>query len=526
MQCGVEMTSGTAGASDDSHDTSGDTGSDMMHTTIADRTCMRDEPDRPREACGVFGIYAPGEDVARIAYFGLYALQHRGQESAGIATADGTRLRLHRQMGLVAQAFTEDDLARLPGHIAIGHTRYSTTGASQIANAQPFIVEGTLGPLALGHNGNLTNTETLRERLLSEGERVEESSDSEIIARMIAAAPGTSYVAKIKRVMASLQGAYSLVILTPDALYGVRDPHGVRPLALGRVQDHWVVASETCAIETVGGEAVRDVRPGEIVVARGDGAAGLESHIGHRPLGSAACLFEYIYFARPDSTMTDRSLYLARQRMGAQLAEEFPVAADLVIGVPDSATPAAAGYAAARGLPYADGLIKNRYIGRTFIQPDQRLRQLGVKMKFNALNAVLGGKRVVMIDDSVVRGTTVRPLVKLLRDAGAAEIHLGISSPPFRWPCYLGLDVARREELIAARLPNAEAIAREVGVDSLHYLSLPGLIAAIDLPRETFCTGCFTGVYPVPVQMELADRLSLEREQREQREQAVGAGAV
>ncbi|HEV2403855.1 MAG TPA: amidophosphoribosyltransferase [Ktedonobacterales bacterium] len=471
-----------------------------------------DEPDRPREACGVFGVYAPGEDVARITYFGLYALQHRGQESAGIATGDGNTLHAHRQMGLVAQAFTEDDLARLPGHLAIGHTRYSTTGSSRLENAQPFLMVSDLGPFALGHNGNLTNTLTLRDRVLAQGGHLSTTSDSEIIAWLIAHAPGAGYVEKVRAVMPRLQGAYSLVLVTPDTVLGVRDPFGVRPLTLGRLQEHWVIASESCAIETVGGEAVRDVRPGEIVALTGDGPDGMRSHTGQKSESSAACLFEYIYFARPDSCISDRSLYLARQRMGAQLAAEFPVTADLVIGVPDSATPAAAGYANARGLPYAEGLIKNRYIGRTFIQPDQRLRQLGVKMKFNALGAVLAGKRVVMIDDSVVRGTTVRPLVRLLREAGAAEVHLGITSPPFRWPCYLGLDVARRDELIAARLATVEAIADEVGVDSLRYLSLDGLIAAIDLPAETFCSGCFTGTYPVPVQMELADKLSLERE--------------
>ena len=472
----------------------------------------RDEPDRPREACGVFGLYAPGEDVARITYFGLYALQHRGQESAGIVSGDGSQLHAYRQMGLVAQAFTEDDLARLPGDLAIGHTRYSTTGSSRLENAQPFVMRSDLGPFALGHNGNLTNTLTLMDRVLADEGELTTTSDSEIIAWMIAHAPGRTYVEKLRAVMPHLQGAYSLVLATPHEVIGIRDRFGVRPLTIGRLQDHWVIASESCAIETVGGEAVRDVAPGEIVVISGDGADGLQSYVGQKSESSAACLFEYIYFARPDSCISNRSLYLARQRMGAQLAREFPVAADLVIGVPDSATPAAAGYANERGLPYAEGLIKNRYIGRTFIQPDQRLRQLGVKMKFNALGAVLSGKRVVMIDDSVVRGTTVRPLVRLLREAGAAEVHLGVTSPPFRWPCYLGLDVARREELIAARLPNVESIAREVGVDSLRYLSLDGLIAAIDLPAETFCKGCFTGTYPVPVQMELADKLSLERE--------------
>lgn len=466
--------------------------------------------DRPHEACGVFGIFAPGEDVARITYFGLYALQHRGQESAGIATADGTSIHGHRQMGLVAQAFTEEHLASLRGHLAIGHTRYSTTGSSRIENAQPVFATGTLGLFAIAHNGNLTNTFALRDALIAQGEHLETSSDTEVIARLLANAPGCDYVEKLRHVMPRLQGAYSLVVLTPTAVLGIRDPFGVRPLTLGRLQDHWVLASESCAIETVGGEAVRDVAAGEIIVIEGDGEAGMRAYEGQASRGSAACLFEYIYFSRPDSIINGRSLYLARQRMGTELAGEFPVEADLVIGVPDSATPAAAGYAAARGLPYAEGLIKNRYIGRTFIQPDQRLRSLGVKMKFNALGAVLKDKRVVMIDDSVVRGTTVRPLVRLLRDAGAREVHLGISSPPFRFPCYLGVDVAQRAELIAARLPDEASIAREVGVDSLHYLTLDGLVRAINLPRATFCTGCFTGHYPVPVQMDLADKLAFE----------------
>lgn len=471
-----------------------------------------DEPDRPREACGVFGVYAPGEDVARITYFGLYALQHRGQESAGIATADHGEIHLHRQMGLVAQAFTEADLAGLTGAAAIGHTRYSTTGSSRIENAQPLRMRSSLGPFALGHNGNLTNTLTLRARLVDAGAPLATTSDTELIAHLLANAPGQTFVEKLRVVLPQLEGAYSLVILTPDAVFGVRDPFGVRPLALGRLHEHWLIASETCAIETVGGEPVRDIRPGEIVEVRADGAGGLRSYEGQRSTTSAACLFEYIYFARPDSCISDRSLYLARQRMGARLAQEYPVPADLVIGVPDSATPAAAGYAAARGLPYADGLIKNRYIGRTFIQPDQRLRQLGVKMKFNALSAVLAAKRVVVVDDSIVRGTTTRPLVKLLKDAGASEVHVGVTSPPFRHPCYLGLDVAKQAELIAAHLPDAGAIAREVGADSLHYLSLEGLVEAIDLPRETFCTGCFTGVYPVTLETDDADKFALEHD--------------
>lgn len=479
--------------------------------TLTDDLSGDDALDRPHEACGVFGIYAPGMDVARVTYFGLYALQHRGQESAGIVTTDGgPELHEHRRIGLVSQVFTEDSLRGLNGFAAIGHTRYSTTGSNRQENVQPLLAHGALGSVAIAHNGNLTNTLTLRARLMDEGETFESTSDTELIARMLANAPGATYVDKLRRIMPSLQGAYSLTILTSTELIAVRDPFGVRPLCIGQLNGHWVVASETCALDTIGAQYVREVEPGEIVRIDGDGEQGLRSFEGQKSAKRAACLFEYIYFARPDSMIMNRSLYLSRQRMGMQLAEEYPVAADIVIGVPDSATPAAAGYAAARGLPYADGLIKNRYIGRTFIQPDQQMRALGVKMKFNALSAVLKGKRVVMIDDSIVRGTTSRPLVQLLREAGASEVHLGISSPPFRWPCYLGLDVARRDELIAARLESVADIGREIGVDSIHYLSLEGLVKAIDLPSDSFCIGCFTGNYPMPVQMDLADKLALE----------------
>ncbi|MGE5333282.1 MAG: amidophosphoribosyltransferase [Nitrososphaerota archaeon] len=471
---------------------------------------LNDEPDRPHEACGVFGIYGPGEDVARLTFFALFALQHRGQESAGIVTGDGTTLRRHVEMGLVNQVFDEPSIRNLTGHVAIGHTRYSTTGSTRIENAQPVSMTSDLGEFALAHNGNLTNTLTLRARLLADGEKTRTTSDTELIAILLARAPGKTYLEKLQVVMPQLEGAYSLVLLTPTEVIGIRDPHGVRPLTLGRLKNHWMIASETCAIDTVGGEPIRDIEPGEVVVISGDGPGGMRSFVGQESGGMAACLFEYIYFARPDSTINSRSLYLARQRMGAQLAEEYPVGADVVIPVPDSATPAAAGYAAARKLPFAEGLIKNRYIGRTFIQPDQNLRQLGVKLKFNALAAVLKGKRVVMIDDSIVRGTTTRQIVKLLRDAGAVEVHIGVTSPPFRFPCYLGLDVARRSELIAARLADADAIAREVGADSVYYLTLEGLVTAIDLPRSTFCTGCFTGNYPVPVDMEESDKFALE----------------
>ncbi len=471
---------------------------------------LEEYEDRLHEECGIFGIYAPGTDVARITYFGLYALQHRGQESAGIAAVSDGKIAVHRRMGLVAQVFDEQALQGLPGYLAIGHTRYSTTGSSRIENAQPIVMESNLGPFALAHNGNLTNTAVLRKRLLEAGELLSSSSDSEVLAKLLALAPGETWVQKIRQVMREVQGAYSLVVCTTSALFGIRDAYGVRPLCVGRLGEHWVIASESCAIDTIGGSLVCEVAPGEIIVVDGVGDDGMRRTIGQVSLKSAMCLFEYIYFARPDSIINGRSLYLTRQRMGAELAKEYPVEADLVIGVPDSATPAAVGYAAARGLPYTDGLIKNRYIGRTFIQPDQHLRQLGVKLKFNALSAVLAGKRVIMVDDSIVRGTTVRPLVQLLRQAGAKEVHLGITSPPFKHPCYLGVDLAKYSELIAARLPSLDQIAQEIGVDSLHYLSLVGLVRAIDLAPETFCTGCFTGHYPVPVDEE-ADKLALER---------------
>jgi amidophosphoribosyltransferase len=492
--------------------------------------CVDDDRamDRPREACGVFGIYAPGLDVARVTYFGLYALQHRGQESAGIVVTDGSgELNERRDVGLVNQVFTERDLHALKGFAAIGHTRYSTTGSNRRENAQPVMGSSELGPFALGHNGNLTNTVMLRERLEEQGQTFASTSDTEVIARLIERAPGKTYVDKLRKVMPKLQGAYSLVFITSQSVIAVRDPHGVRPLSIGQRDDHWVIASETCALPPVGAKFTREVNPGEIVVIDGDGDEGIHSYTGQVSTRSASCLFEYIYFARPDSTIAGRSLYLARRRMGAELAREYPVEADLVIGVPESATPAAAGYASERKIGYADGLIKNRYIQRTFIQPDQQMRAMGVQMKFNAVDEVLAGKRVIMIDDSIVRGTTVKPLVKLLRDAGAVEVHLGITSPPFMWPCYLGLDVAKREELIAARLPNPDDIAREVGADSLHYLSLEGLTRAIDLPRESFCTGCFTGSYPVKVQMELADKLMLEPTPvQEQRPEPVGGLAL
>ncbi len=462
--------------------------------------------DKPHEECGVFGIYAPGEDVARLTFFGLYALQHRGQESAGIATSDGEHLSIRTRIGLVSQAFTEDDLKLLPGHIAVGHARYSTQGSSNARNAGPMVSQSPIGPLAVAHNGNLTNSMILREELEEAGERFVTTTDSEILTRLIAVTPGITMAEKIRRAMARMVGAYSLCILCEDRILAVRDPLGVRPLCIGKLAGHWVVASESCALMTIGAEFVREVLPGEILEID---EGGLHSHLPLSPHRHAMCLFELIYFARPDSIIHGQRLHLVRQRMGEQLAREQPVDADVVVGLPDSAIPAAIGYARASGIPYTEALIKNRYIGRTFIQPDQRLREVGVALKFNALPEVLEGKRVVLIDDTIVRGTTSKPIVNMLRQAGATEVHMRVHAPPMMWPCYLGVDLARRDELIAARMSVPE-IGRYIGADSIGYLTLEGLIEAINVPGAGFCTGCLTGSYPVPVQLEM-DKLVLER---------------
>lgn len=464
------------------------------------------EDDRPREECGVFGIFAPGEDVARLTFFGLYALQHRGQESAGIAASDGTTIALRSRLGLVAQAFTEDDLGELRGDFAIGHTRYSTSGANTACNVGPIRSESSVGPIVVAHNGNLTNAMALRDELERQGEHFETSTDSEVLTRLIARAPGVDLVAKIRRAMPRMIGAYSLTILTTDRLLAVRDPLGVRPLCLGKLGDHWVIASESCALATIGASYEREVEPGEIIEID---QTGLRSHPADGPHRHAMCLFELIYFARPDSLLHGQRLHLVRQRMGEELAAEAGADADLVVPLPDSAVPAAIGYARASGIPYAEALIKNRYIGRTFIQPDQRLRDTGVSLKFNALPEVLEGKRVVLVDDTIVRGTTSRPIVQLLRQAGATEVHMRVHAPPMMWPCYLGVDLAKREELIAARMSVPE-IGQFIGADSIGYLSLDGLLRAIDAPVRGFCTGCLTGHYPVPVQLEM-DKLVLAR---------------
>lgn len=471
----------------------------QLPTTLAD-------DDKPHEECGVFGIYAPDEEVARVTFFGLFALQHRGQESAGIASTDGDRISVRRNLGLVSQAFDEEDIRALPGFAAIGHTRYSTAGSTLECNAGPMYVETDLGPIAISHNGNLTNALVLREELEARGEQFVTTTDSEVLARLIALAPGATIEERIRASMPRMIGAFSLAVLTRDAVYAVRDQLGVRPLCLGEMESGKVVASESCALMTIGASLVREVEPGEIV--RID-ANGIESLGIERQRLTALCLLELIYFARPDSEMLGERLHMMRQSMGRQLARESGVDADVVVGLPDSATPAAIGYARESGIPYTEALIKNRYIGRTFIQPNQKMRQTSVKLKFNVLPEAVDGKRVVLIDDSIVRGTTSRPIVDLLRQAGAKEVHMRVHAPPIMWPCYMGVDLARRDELIAARM-TVPQISDHIGADSLDYLSLDGLLSAIGKGDNRFCAACMTGNYPVETFMA-ADKLSLER---------------
>ena len=456
------------------------------------------------ESCGVFGVYASGINVAQAAFFALFALQHRGQESAGIAVTDGDGIKIHTGMGLVSQAFTETDLALLTGHISIGHNRYSTAGSSRPMNAQPIIAKSEGLTIALAHNGNIINAKLLRDELQERGYHFHTSTDSEVIANLILASPGQNWQEKIEYAMHRLQGAYSLVILTENELIGVRDSFGVRPLCLGTIDNGWSIASESCALDHIGAQFIREIEPGEIVVIDSHGMRSFKNEDGQKAL----CIFEYIYFARPDSIIQGKLLYPTREAMGGILAEEYPVDADFAMGVPDSATAAGIGYSNASGIPYCEGLLKNRYVGRTFIEPDQRIRELGVQLKFNPLSRIIAGKKLVVVDDSIVRGTTTPHVVSLLKKAGAAEIHLRICAPPIRYPCFFGVDMASRWELIAARKTVPE-IREYLGVDSLGYLSLDGLIRAVDLPRDIFCLACFTGEYPIPVQIEM-DKLALE----------------
>jgi len=451
--------------------------------------------DKPKESCGVFGIYAPGAQVARLSFFALYALQHRGQESAGIATSDGRVAHIHKGLGLVSQVFTEENLHPLQGHLAIGHNRYSTTGAPKLLNSQPYLIETALGPLGVAHNGNLTNAHSLRRDLLHRGVGLTSSSDSEVITQTLSGSSGWTWEDRIASFMEWAQGAYSLTMLTREAVYAVRDPWGFRPLCLGALNNTgYVVASESCALATIGARFIRDVKPGEIIRLDENGITSWQGpHQSERP---AMCVFEFIYFARPDSILEGQSVHEVRRRLGARLAQEHPVDADLVIGVPDSATAHAIGYAQAAGLPFNEGLIKNRYIGRTFIQPNDRLRKRGVALKFNPLPDVLQGKRVVVVDDSIVRGNTSGPLMDLLRRGGAAEVHMRIASPPIRYPCYMGVDMSGKDELIAASL-DPEAIRKRIGADSLYYLSIEGLLDAVGPSGSDHCLACFTGNYPV-----------------------------
>ena len=440
----------------------------------------------------MFGIYAPGEAVARIAFFALYALQHRGQESAGIAVSDGRQATLYKQMGLVSQVFNEDNLRPLQGHIAIGHTRYSTADSSRAVSAQPFLLESALGPVALAHNGNLVNSGELRKELFARGVGLTSSCDSEAMIQLLAGAPGDTWIERIQHLMKQTLGAYCLTILTRDALYAVRDPWGFRPLSMGQLNGGWVVASESCALQTIGAQEITEVPAGKIVVADADGMRLIDG----APAGkSNLCIFEYIYFARPDSIIDDQLIHEVRQSLGRELAREHPVEGDLVMSVPDSATAAAIGYAHESGIPYGEGLIKNRYIGRTFIQPSDRLRKAGIALKFNPLAQTLQGKRVIVVDDSIVRGNTSRPIVELLRRAGASEVHMRISSPPIKHPCFMGVDMATYDELIAHRLSVAE-IQQQIGADTLGYLSLEGMLRAAGRPLSRFCVACFTGDYP------------------------------
>ena len=461
----------------------------------------------PQDQCGVFGVWAPGEEVSKLTYFGLYALQHRGQESAGIATSNGKKLLVYKDMGLVSQVFSESALESLVGHVAIGHTRYSTTGSSSWRNAQPTLGKTASGTVALGHNGNLTNTAELLEILRA---NYPDQSDNEItggnttdtavLTALLAGNPDNSLENTALELLPKVKGAFSLVFMDEQTLYAARDPQGVRPLVLGRLKRGWVVASETAALDIVGASFVREVEPGELIAIDENGLRAKQFAAPKR----AGCVFEYVYLARPDTSINGRNVYDARVEMGRTLAKEYPVEADLVIPTPESGTPAAIGYSEESGIPYGHGLVKNAYVGRTFIEPSQTIRQLGIRLKLNPLREVIKGKRIIVVDDSIVRGNTQRALVQMLREAGAKEIHVRISSPPITWPCFYGVDFATRAELIATGLAPDE-VRMSIGADSLGYLSKDGMIEASEQKESELCTACFTGTYPI--ELPTADRL-------------------
>ncbi|HOW27175.1 MAG TPA: amidophosphoribosyltransferase [Elusimicrobiota bacterium] len=455
---------------------------------------MKEPFDRMREECGVFGIYNHA-DVSRLTYLGLHQLQHRGQESAGIVTSDTKRFYSHLGMGLVSDVFNQSVLDRLRGRHSIGHVRYGTAGMSLLVNAQPIVVATAWGPLALAHNGNLTNAQILRQRLEKEGSIFQTSADSETILHLIAKSDAKTFVAAMKDAFSQVEGAYSIGILTPKALYAVRDPWGVRPLHIGRLNGSFVLASETCAFEIIGGRLVREVNPGEIVCLDDQGIRSVEKLPSS---GRAQCIFEFIYFSRPDSQIFGKSVYQVRRELGRQLAREAPVRADIVVAVPDSANCAAVGYSEQSGIPFEIGLIRSHYVGRTFIEPKQAIRDFGARMKYSVVPEAIRGKRVILVDDSIVRGTTSRKLIRMLRQAGAREIHIKISSPPIVGPCFYGIDTPRDKELIAFRL-KTDRIKEYLRADSLTYLSLGGMLKATGLPPRDFCTACFTNMYPIPV---------------------------
>lgn len=464
------------------------------------------EDETPGEECGVFGIYAPGSKVAHMTYLGLYALQHRGQESAGMATSDGDHLMVVKDMGLVSNVFNDRTLDALDGDLAIGHTRYSTTGSSMWKNSQPLFRAGPSVQFALAHNGNLVNTTELADRAgMLEGTV---NSDTDVMAELILQECGhvdgegadEVLVAAMAEVLTGLKGAFSLVAMSPTCVIAARDPHGFRPLCLGQLDTGWVVASETPALDVVGARFVRELEPGEMVIIDGDGVRSLHPFPGAE-IDPKLCVFEFVYFARPDSRLYDHSVHLARVRMGEALADQAPAEADMVMGVPESGIPAAEGFARRSGIPFGQGLVKNRYIGRTFIAPTQEMRALGVRMKLNPLRENIAGKRLVVVDDSIVRGTTTRGMIEMLRHAGAKEIHMRISSPPYKWPCYYGMDTGSRDELLAARMEPDE-IREFLGVDTLSFLTLEGLISAIGVDGDQFCTACLTGDYPTELPSE------------------------
>jgi amidophosphoribosyltransferase len=463
-----------------------------------------DPGDRaPQDACGVFGVWAPGEDVSKLTYYGLYALQHRGQESAGIAVSEGSRILVYKDMGLVAQVFDESVLGTLRGHLAIGHCRYSTTGSSVWENAQPTLSSTDGGGLALAHNGNLINTPELAERLPSGTIRA--TTDTEVLASLLAQDRSKSIEDAAADLLPQAKGAYSLVFMDERTLYAARDPQGIRPMVLGRLEKGWVVASETAALDIVGATLVREIEPGELLTIDERGVRSRRFALAE-PKG---CLFEYVYLARPDTTIAGRGVQATRVEVGRKLAKEHPVEADLVIPTPESGTPAAIGYAEASGIPYGQGLVKNSYVGRTFIQPSQTIRQLGIRLKLNPLREVIAGKRLIVVDDSIVRGNTQRAIVKMLREAGATEVHVRISSPPVSWPCFYGIDFATKVELIAGSR-TVDEICESIGADSLGYISLEGLTEATTLPAERLCRACFNGDYPIPIDRDNIGKFVLE----------------